>query len=179
MGAFGEALAAMGTFAGGYAELILKDVRAQQFARKPRFETPGGGTVVDTNHPAFNFGHLALYPHRAFSLTGASGAHIEAPAAWQDLFKAGAPCLDDPSGTIYPAMNVLTEAFFKHHKAAVEHIRSVGDDVLAGVNPNEAARSRFPTVGAAVGFLLHGHVMVHMGQLSAWRRCFGMPSAMG
>ena len=35
----------------------------------------------------------------------------------------------------------------------------------------------FPTVGAAINFYLTGHVMMHAGQISAWRRCMGMPAA--
>jgi hypothetical protein len=32
-------------------------------------------------------------------------------------------------------------------------------------------------VGALVSFYLGGHVMNHVGQLSAWRRAMGLPSA--
>jgi hypothetical protein len=28
-----------------------------------------------------------------------------------------------------------------------------------------------------LGFYLSGHVMSHLGQLSAWRRCLGLPPA--
>jgi hypothetical protein len=35
----------------------------------------------------------------------------------------------------------------------------------------------WPCIGAAFNFLLSGHVMVHMGQVSAWRRCMGLPAA--
>ena len=37
--------------------------------------------------------------------------------------------------------------------------------------------ARFPTKGAALGFYVGGHFMMHMGQLSAWRRAMGMGAA--
>ena len=37
------------------------------------------------------------------------------------------------------------------------------------------ARELFPTIGAVVAFYLAGHVLNHLGQLSTWRRCIGLP----
>ncbi|MCC6676336.1 MAG: DinB family protein [Phycisphaerales bacterium] len=178
MTAFSECLASAGRFGRGYAKILLAGIEPGRFARKPRFETSAGVKVVDTNHPAFIFGHLSLYPARLFTLLGADAKSVEAPAAWGDLFKAGAACRDDVDGTIYPAMEAITTRFFSAYEAAVEHVKSVPDDVLARVNPNEQARDRFPTIGVLVNFYLNGHVMMHMGQVSAWRRCVGLPSAM-
>lgn len=178
MGAFAESIASSGVFSRNNAEMMLKGVTPEIFARKPRFDTPGGGTIVDANHPAFLFGHLALYPTRAFALTGADGKHVEAPASWPDLFKAGVACHDDPHRSIYPDMQTITSQFLKSHDAAVAHIRGLDDALLAKANPNEQSRDRFPTVGALCSFLLSGHVLIHMGQISTWRRCFNLPSAM-
>ena len=41
----------------GYAERLLKNVPAD---RAGRFAVPGG-VVVESNHPAFIYGHLSLY----------------------------------------------------------------------------------------------------------------------
>jgi hypothetical protein len=38
-------------------------------------------------------------------------------------------------------------------------------------------RDLFPTIGAAINFYLIGHVQVHLGQISAWRRGMGLPPA--
>ncbi len=179
MGAFSEIIASTGMFSRGYAQLLLKDVKPEIFARKPRFAGATGTTIVDTNHPAFVFGHLGLYPARVFSLTGGDPKPVEAPAGWNDLFKAGVECRDDVDGTIYPSMEQITTQFFKAHEAAANYLRTLDDAKLLAVNPNEAMRERFPTVGALVSFLMSGHVMSHMGQISAWRRCFGLSSAMG
>jgi hypothetical protein len=35
----------------------------------------------------------------------------------------------------------------------------------------------FPTVGGAVNFLCGGHNMMHLGQISTWRRAAGLGSA--
>jgi hypothetical protein len=35
----------------------------------------------------------------------------------------------------------------------------------------------FPTVGAAVNFLVVGHTQSHLGQISVWRRLMGLGSA--
>ena len=48
----------------------------------------------------------------------------------------------------------------------------VGDQIALG-----RSRELFPTLGAVVAFYLAGHVMNHLGQLSAWRRCIGLPPA--
>lgn len=179
MGAFAQVIADSGVFARNYAQVVLKDVTPEIFARKPRFQTSTGVTVVDANHPAFLFGHLSLYPSRIHTLTGTDGSAIEAPAGWNDLFKAGAECKDDVEGTIYPKMAVITAQFFKAHDAAVAYIRTLDDAKLLAQNPNEGSRDRFPTIGALASFLFSGHVMMHMGQVSTWRRCFGLASALG
>lgn len=178
MSAFSECLSAAGRFSRGYAKILLAGIEPARFARKPRFETAAGMKLVETNHPSFVYGHLSLYPARLFTLLGEEARAVETPAAWTDLFKAGAECRDDAEGTVYPAMEAITTQFFRSYESAAELVRGVADEVLARENPNAQARDRFPTIGALVNFYLSGHVMMHMGQVSAWRRCVGLPSAM-
>jgi folate-binding protein YgfZ len=71
------------------------------------------------------------------------------------------------------------QAVFSAQDAACAYVRTLDDAVFARENPNEKVRSRFPTVGTAIAFMLTSHVMMHFGQVSAWRRCYGLPSAMG
>lgn len=173
-----DVLTAAGKFSRGYSQMLLRGITPEIFARKPRFETTAGTKVIDTNHPAFVFGHLSLYPARMLAMLGADAAPAQPPAGWTELFTAGAECRDDPAGTIYPAMETVTGHFLRTHDLAVEHIRSIPEEMLSRENPNERSRDRFPTIGAAVNFYVGGHVMVHLGQISAWRRCFGLPSAL-
>jgi hypothetical protein len=162
----------------GYAEKLMVGIKPEQAARKPHFETSGAPVVVDTNHPTFCFGHLATYPAKMLALVGADPALAPVPQGWDDLFRAGVPCQDDPSGTIYPKFDVVTAAFIKNMDAAWAALATVDDKVLTTPTPNERYREFFPLTGMAVNFLLNNHMMVHAGQVSAWRRCFGLPSAM-
>src|SRR4051812_16778783 len=85
-----------------FADKLLAGIKPEQAASKPRFETKAGLTIVDTNHPVFVFGHLSLYPARIMKFGGLDGSAVAAPAGWEDLFKAGVLCHDDPEGKIYP-----------------------------------------------------------------------------
>jgi hypothetical protein len=163
----------------GYAEKVAADIPAEKFARKPRFAGHGGEVVVDCNHPAFVYGHLSLYPARLGGFLGFNVAPVVVPTAWMDLFKAGAACLDDPSGTIYPGGVEILTAFSKGYAWLFAEMAGLSDEVLAKPHPDENVRAKFfPTLGAAMVFMTNSHVMVHAGQISTWRRCVGMGSAM-
>ena len=58
MGQYAQMIAAAAKITRGYGERILVGVTAQQFARKATVN----GKVIDANHPAWVFGHLATYP---------------------------------------------------------------------------------------------------------------------
>ena len=174
MGAFAESLIPPARMALGLSELLIKDVKPEIFARKPSV----GGKVIQANHAAFNFGHLALYPARWLAALGLDGSKLAPPTGFEDLFAAGKECRDDPEGTIYPAMNAVMETFFSSHRAALEVIKGVDDAVFAKPNPREASRERLPTLGAAMIFYSSSHMMIHLGQVSTWRRCFGLGSVM-
>lgn len=153
----------------GYADTLLKEITPAIFARLPQ--------GLQTNHPAFVYGHLSVYPDKILPDLGF--ASIAKPdQKWIDLFEAGAVCKDDPSGTIYPAMETIVGRFRERHAALLEALPGVSDDTLAAINPNEQARQRLPTLGARLNFYLTGHMMMHLGQISAWRRMMGLGSAM-
>lgn len=175
MGEFAETLVRGGRMSLWLAEQMLKDVTPQIFARKPSF----GGKVVEANHAAFHYGHLALYPAKWLEIVGLDGASIAAPPNFADLFGAGKECKDDPSGTIYPPMKTITEAFFGSYKSALEVLPGVDDAKLRAPNPREGRmRETFPTIGGMLLFYINNHTMMHLGQLSTWRRCFGLGPVM-
>lgn len=162
-----------------YAELMLKDVDPAKAGSKPRGMN---NVVIDTNTPSFVFGHLAIYPARVLTLLGRPESEIAAikvTEQWENLFKAGAPCEDDTGNTKYPAFKTLSDHFLKAHAAAMQALEATPDAQLTAVFPDPARREVFPTIGAAINFLMIGHPMVHLGQVSAWRRCMGLKSAMG
>jgi DinB superfamily len=161
-----------------YAEKLAVGIKPEQAGRKPHFEAGGAPVMVDTNHPLFIFGHLALYPARIMKFAGLDGAACAAPAGWDDLFKAGVPCHDDPEGKIYPKWDVVLAQYYKGTDLMIAALEKADDKVLTAPTPDEKMRERFPLAGAAITFMLNNHVMMHMGQVSVWRRCFGLPSAM-
>jgi hypothetical protein len=174
MGNIGQTIAAASKLSRMYSQGMLKDVTEQNFAR---LATPGG-VVVQSNHPAWVFGHCGLYFSRVMELCELPAGATVNPAGFDDVFKNGTPCLDDPAGTIYPKMNAITEHYFRAFDAAIAAIVHVDDALLMQEHPNPAARERLATKGAAAAFLMGGHIMSHMGQVSGWRRMMGLGSAM-
>jgi len=156
----------------GYTERLLKDIPATQFAR---FAAPGGQTV-DSNHPAFVLGHLALYAPR---ILGDLGQPVPAvPEAFQSVFSKDAKCADDPQGTLYPSMQAVIDVYFSGYRAASAALRATPDEAFRKANPNPGRLSElFPTLGSMHAFYCGGHMMMHLGQLSAWRRMAGMGAA--
>jgi hypothetical protein len=157
----------------GYAERFLTGVTADKFAR---LASVGGQTVI-SNHPAFIYGHLSLYPCRIVADLGMDAASIVPSDAFLQRFDHTAECVDDPTGAIYPSMDEITERFFTSHRLAIDALQSADDSLFTATNSNEAMRAKFATTGSMHGFYLGGHVMMHMGQMSAWRRMIGLGKA--
>jgi hypothetical protein len=175
MGHMGKAIAAAGQTSIRYGEAMMKDVTPQMAARKP---SPGG-KVIDCNHPAWVYGHLALYSSRLCELAGIEPGPTAKPAGWDELFKNGTSCLDDPSGTIYPPIEQLQQHYLNGYRHVLAKIAEVSDDALNKPNPAGGRMTElFPTVGAMAVFMLVGHPMSHLGQVSTWRRAMGLGSAM-
>lgn len=155
----------------GYAERLLKGIPAERFSRLATV----GGQVVQSNHPAFIYGHLSLYPCRIVEQLGGDASAIQPTAAYVATFDHNARCVDDADGTIYPPMDEIVERFFAAHRQALDVLVTADDGLFQQPNPNEAMRGKFATVGSMHGFYVGGHIMIHMGQLSAWRRMIGLP----
>ncbi len=167
----GNTLADLLAMSIGYSERLLKDVLAASFGR---FAAPGG-TPIESNHPAFSYGHLALYAPRIVEQLG--GTPPALPAVFQEKFAKGAVCLDDVAGDIYPSMAEITEHYFSGYAAALSALRAADEAMLDQPNPSGPPMiHRLPTIGAAHGFYASGHMMVHLGQVSAWRRMMGLGS---
>ena len=157
----------------GYAERLLTDVRPDQFARFANIDQ----TVIESNHPAFIYGHLSLYTSRVIEQVGGDANAYLPSENFERLFSKDARCMDDVDGSIYPPMQEVTSALLAGCRAAVEALEAASDDVFGVANPNEVMREKFPTNGAMVGFYAGGQFMLHMGQMSAWRRAMGMGPA--
>lgn len=156
-----------------FADGMLKDVKPSQFARLATQD----GKPVQSNHPAWVFGHLSTYPMKITTMLGVTP--IVNPPKFDDLFKNGTPCLDDPQGTIYPSMDAIIKHYTAAYDAAMAAVAAASDAAFAKPNPAEGRmKELFPTIGDVINFLLSGHQMSHLGQVSAWRRFMGLGSAM-
>lgn len=172
----GKQIAAAGQFSVGFGEAMLKGVKPEQFAR---LAVGKDGKPVQSNHPAWVMGHLAMYSSRCMDLLGLPQGVTAKPAGWDELFKNGTECKDDPTGKIYPPMDAVTKHFLEGYKAVLAALPNVPDEVLNRPNPGEGRmKEMLPTVGGVVCFLVTGHPMSHLGQVSAWRRFMGLGSAM-
>jgi len=178
MGQYASIIADAAERSQALAPKLLAGVTPQTFARKPQLQKDGKAYVVDTNHPAFVYGHLAIYPMRLLAMMGLDPKPLVVSETYVELFKAGAPCLDDAEGRIYPAMEEIVGHYTRGYAGAIKALREIDDARLLEPNPDEQRRQFFPTIGHAAVFLLNNHVMMHLGQVSAWRRCWGLPSAM-
>jgi hypothetical protein len=167
----GNMIAACCSFGIAYADRLLTDVSATHFAQ---FARPGG-QLVESNHPAFIFGHLSLYGASIVENLGGDLAAVGPPENYPSLFSKQAVCQDDPDGNIYPAMDEIVACFYTGHRAAVAILRDTDDETFLKESPVEGRlRELFPTMGALLAFYVGGHMMTHLGQMSAWRRMMGM-----
>ncbi|MEI6256365.1 MAG: DinB family protein [Planctomycetota bacterium] len=156
----------------GYAERLLKEVPAERFAR---FARPGG-MVVDSNHPAFIYGHLSLYAPKVLQQIGHPCPAI--PPHFDDCFSKDASCRDDEDGDLYPSMDEITVFFFESQRMLVGALRATPNATFEQPNPAEGRmKDLFPTLGSVQTFYCGGHLMMHLGQMSAWRRMEGLGTA--
>jgi hypothetical protein len=174
MGSIGKILVAPAVLTQNSAEAMLKGVTANRFARQAVI----GGKPVHANHPAWVYGHLAFYQHKILSLVGKPAGITQPPAIYEALFKNGSECRDDPEGTIYPSMDELTTFYRNSFAPTFDAIANADDALLLEPNPMEGRmKELFPLRAQAIAFLLSGHPMSHLGQVSTWRRIEGLPSA--
>lgn len=158
----------------GYADRMLKDVTPEMFAR---FAVVGDQTI-QSNHPAFILGHLSLYGPRIVTQLGGDASTVTPPERFETIFSKDAACEDDPLGTIYPPMSEIVSQFKDGYQAALETLKNANDDQFQQPNPGTGRIVElFPTMGSMHAFYCGGHLMMHLGQLSAWRRMQGLGPA--
>ena len=141
--------------------LLVADIADERLAEQP---------LPDVNHPAWILGHLAFSADRASSLLGAAK---ELPADWTALFGPGSK----PSATRsdYPAREELLRAVEDGFERLRRQAAAATPEQLAQPSTSPSTKEALPTIQDGVAFLLTGHLGVHLGQLSAWRRMAGLP----
>ncbi len=155
-----------------YADQLLGGVTAERFAR---FATPGG-VIIASNHPAFIYGHLSLYTAKIHTDLGLEAPSV--PAGFEAVFSKDAVCEDDAEGTVYPPMGLIIDFFFDSYRLTSKALRQTEEGAFEKPNPMGGRLLEiFPTIGSMHAFYGSGHMMIHLGQMSAWRRMEGLGSA--
>jgi hypothetical protein len=144
-----------------YVRMLVGDVPDERMAEQP---LPG------VNHPAWILGHLAFSTDRGRSLLG---LEPEFPAEWTSMFGFGSK----PSSTRgdYPARDELIRAVEHGFERFRSQVESATPEQLGRPSTNPRMKDFLPTVKDGLAFLLTGHMGVHLGQFSAWRRMIGLP----
>jgi hypothetical protein len=144
-----------------YCRMLIGDIADERLTEQP---LPG------VNHPAWILGHLAFSADRAGELLG---SQKQMPATWTKLFGPGSQLSATRSD--YPPKDELLRAV----EQGFERVRALTAEAtperLAQPTTNRYMKDALPTVKDGVAFLLTGHLGVHLGQLSSWRRMIGLP----
>lgn len=144
-----------------YCWMLVADIADERMAQQP---LPG------VNHPAWVLGHLEFSADRA---RGLLGAEKELPAAWTPLFGPGSK--PSSSRSDYPSKDELLRAVAQGFERLRQQAAAATPEQLGQPTTNPYTKGALPTVKDGVAFLLTGHLGVHLGQLSAWRRMTGLP----
>jgi hypothetical protein len=144
-----------------YCRMLVGDIAEDRMAEQP---LPG------VNHPAWILGHLAFSADRARRLLG---AEKELTAVWTQLFGPGSK--PSVSRSDYPPKDELVRAVEQGFERLRQQAAAASLEQLAQPSTNPYTKDALPTVKDGVAFLLTGHLGVHLGQLSMWRRMIGLP----
>lgn len=152
----------------GYGQMLLAGIPADQFSHMPH---------PNMNHPAFCVGHLSIYPNQTLELLGVPEHRVEIPPSYSELFEMDVKCVEQDGR--YPEKDELVGYYTAAYEAAIAGLGAVDESVFARETDFEGRfKQMCPTVGSTMAFMLLAHHMVHLGQISAWRRAIGMGSAM-
>jgi hypothetical protein len=152
-----------------YAKKLVEDVSDEQMTIKP-------SAGLD-NHPAFTLGHLVTaYANLLNNLTG----EFVVADGYAELFRRtgpGDPTLPNQDASVYPDKIRLLAEMEKQHKRLIDHLLRMDHKKLQE-NLEWRFSSFMPTYLDRVMFLCVNHYAMHLGQLAAWRRAMGLPSAL-
>jgi len=158
-----------------YATALVSDLSEAQCT-----ESAGPGLE---NHPAWTIGHLVT---ASDMLAEDLGLARDLPEGWQELFERRGPGdarLPVTDRDTYPAMETLLAELERQHL----RVESAWRERLSGQGPDGPKldapiewrfHDALPTLNDAVGFFAVSHEAMHLGQLAAWRRARGLPSAL-
>ena len=147
-----------------YSRMLTADIDDARLADQP---------VPAANHPAWVLGHLAICTDYAAQLLGLPK---KCPVEWHSLFGPGSKPTADRS--TYPSKVDLLKTMADGHERV--SAGTVNADPTAMEKPQSIIfQQHFPTVGDMIAHLMTTHPCAHLGQLSAWRRLYGLPAVLG
>jgi hypothetical protein len=144
----------------GYARTMLAEIADERLIEQP---------LAGVNHPAWILGHLAYSGDGAVGVLGGQKALA---ADWIKRFGPGSKL--SATRTDYPSKEELLQVLDERFDKARQLAAGAQPEKMASPNPNPRLKAGLPTVQDAVSFLLTGHLALHLGQLSAWRRMIGL-----
>jgi hypothetical protein len=144
-----------------YCRMLVGDNADDRLTEQPH---------AGVNHPAWILGHLAL---TADATLGKLGIHKALPAEWATLFGAGSK--PSASRGVYPSKDDLLRAVEQGYQQLRQTAATATPEKLSRPTTNPGVKETLPTLKEMVAFLLSGHMGVHLGQLSSWRRMIGLP----
>jgi hypothetical protein len=144
-----------------YCRMLVGDLADERLAEQP---LPG------VNHPAWVLGHLAYSTDVATGLLG--GAKV-LPEGWASRFGGGSKL--SASRSDYPSKEELLRAVEQGFERVRGQAPAATAEQLARPTNNTFLKGALPTTKELVAFLMTGHMAVHLGQLSTWRRMIGLP----
>ena len=113
---------------------------------------------------------------RMLEMTGNESRMIEIPFD-EALFAMGAECVEQEG--LYPERDLIVNTFFEGYELLLEVLPTVDSGVLERESPFDGRlKEMFPYIGSAVTFMSGSHMMMHLGQVSMWRRAMGLGPCM-
>ena len=144
----------------GYAKRLVADIPDDTMTFQP---------APEMNHAAWVLGHLAC---TADMLGAMIGLKPVCPPEWFSLCDWNSSPSSDAS--LYPAKAALLKALENAHAQIATALPAVPESRWSETTPLEAIRGFLPTMGDCFVFVMAAHENMHLGQVSAWRRCQGM-----
>lgn len=152
-----------------YAKALVADLTDEQMTVVP-------SRGLD-NHPAFTLGHLVS---GSADLARDLGAEFEMPDQWAEIFVRngpGDPRKPEHDKKKYPTRQELIAELERQHNKVKQLLTETDPGKLE--EPQTWRFSNFmPTLFDVVAFMCINHESMHLGQLAAWRRAMGLPSAL-
>ena len=152
-----------------YAEALVADLSHDEWVSS-------GGPGLE-NHPAWTLGHLVT---GSDMLAEDLGLERDLPDGWAELFERrgpGDPRLPSSDPDVYPSKEeVLGELRRQHERVAKAWLDATPQQLETPIEWR--FDSRLPRVSDVTVFLAISHEAMHLGQLAAWRRAKGLPSAL-